>query len=459
LQRSEQLALAALDRLQPWRQFCAVPPIAIYSFIVRGVRHFIVNVGEGGMWDGQKTVADVQKIVETIAGFWGTIPYDRYVFFNLITEANGGLEHKNACTLMTSRWKVRTRRGYVDWLTLVSHELFHAWNVKRLRPSELGPFDYDRENPRRSLWVAEGITSYYGDLLAARAGVITHDEYLGELSSLIAELQSTPGRLTTPVEEASFDAWIRYYRPDENSPNVAVSYYTKGAIVGFLLDIEIRRATNNARSLDDVMRLAWQRFSGTRGFTPEEFRTLASEVAGQDLSAWLRRALASTDELDYTDVAWLGLRIRDDAPPVSRVWRGLSLSGVGATLKNDAGRLVVTQVRRGTPAYDAGVNVDDEILAIDDYRVRAEGWEARLDAYRPGDRVTLLVARRERITPIEVVFAREPARVARIEPDSAADAAARERCRRGEGVEQSPRRSVMLIWNDPCQVPDLSMVA
>jgi predicted metalloprotease with PDZ domain len=400
---------------------------AIYSFTVQGIQHVIVNVGEGGVWDGQKTVGDVQKIVETVAGFWGTIPYDRYVFFNLITEASGGLEHRNSCTLMTSRWKARTRRGYVDWLSLVSHELFHAWNVKRLRPSELGPFDYDRENPTRSLWVAEGITSYYGDLLAARAGVLSRDEYLNELGTMIAELQSTPGRLSMPVEDASFDAWIRYYRPDENSPNVAVSYYTKGGVVGFLLDIEIRRATNNARSLDDVMRLAWRRYSGARGFTPDEFRALVSEVAGRDLSAWLQQALASTDELDYTQVPWLGLRIRNDAPPAPRAWLGLAISGTGATLRNDGGRLVVTQVRRGTPAFDAGVNVDDEILAIGEYRVRPEGWDARLEAYRPGDRTTLVIARRERLMQLDVVFAPEPARVTRIEPDSAADAATRER--------------------------------
>jgi predicted metalloprotease with PDZ domain len=400
---------------------------AIYSFTVQGIPHAIVNVGEGGIWDGKKTVADVQKIVETVAAFWGTVPYDKYVFFNLITEASGGLEHKNACTLMTSRWKIRTRRGYTDWLTLVSHEFFHAWNVKRLRPAELGPFDYDRENPTRSLWVAEGLTSYYGDLLAARAGVITRDEYLNELGSLIVELQTTPGRLSMPVEAASFDAWIRYYRPDENSPNVAVSYYTKGAVIGFLLDIEIRRATTNARSLDDVMRLAWQRFSGARGFTPEEFRAVISEVAGRDLSDWLRKALASSDELDYSQVPWLGLRIRTDTPPAPRAWLGLTLSGSAAALRNDGGRLVVSQVRRGTPAYDAGVNVDDEILAIGEYRVRPDGWDARLDAYRPGDRVTLLVARREHLTPIEVVFAAEPARVTRIETDSAADQPARDR--------------------------------
>ncbi len=400
---------------------------AVYSFTVQGKPHFIVNVGEGGIWDGQKTVADVQRIVETVAGFWGTMPYDKYVFFNLITEGNGGLEHKNSSTLMTSRWKARTRRGYADWLTLVSHEFFHAWNVKRLRPSELGPFDYDRETPTRSLWVAEGLTSYYGDLLAARAGVITQDEYLNELGSLIADLQGTPGRFTMPLEDASFDAWIRYYRPDENSPNVSVSYYTKGAVVGFLLDLEIRRATNNARSLDDVMRAAWARYSGTRGFTPEEFRALVSEVAGADLSAWLHRALQTTEELDYSQLAWLGLRTRSDAPQPPRAWLGLWLASSNATLKTDGGRLLIAQVRRGTPAFDAGLNVDDEILAIGEYRVRPDSWESRLDAYRPGDRVSVLVARRERLIRLDAVFAAEPPRSIRLEQDLAGDPPARER--------------------------------
>jgi predicted metalloprotease with PDZ domain len=141
----------------------------------------------------------------------------------------------------------------------------------------------------------------------------------------------------------------------------------------------------------------------------------------------LQQALVSTDELDYTQVPWLGLRLRTDAPPVPRAWLGLATSGTSATLKNDGGRLVVTQVRRGTPAYDAGVNVDDEILAIGEYRVRPEGWETRLEAYRPGDRTTLVVARREHLMQIDVVFAPEPARVTRIEPDSAADAPTRQR--------------------------------
>jgi predicted metalloprotease with PDZ domain len=387
---------------------------AVYEFSVKGVPHFLVNVGEGGVWDGPRSAADVQKIVEAQAAFWGVVPYDKYVFINMITEASGGLEHKNSTVLMTSRWRTRSRRGYVDWLSLVSHELFHAWNVKRMRPLELGPFNYEQENYTKTLWVAEGLTSYYGDLLAARAGVITADEYFGELSGMIAELQTTPGRLAQPVEEASFDAWIRYYRPDENTPNTTISYYTKGGVIGFLLDLEIRRASGGSRSLDDVMRLAYQRYSGARGFTSADFRAVVSEVAGRDLSAWLHRALDTTEELDYANLDFLGLRFRPDSS-TGKTWSGLTLAAPGSTLRNDGGRLIVTQVRRATPAFEAGVNADDEILALGGYRVRPDQWEARLEAFKPGDRVPLLVARRERLITLELVLGVEPQKVWRLE--------------------------------------------
>jgi predicted metalloprotease with PDZ domain len=395
---------------------------AIDPFTVRGVTHYLVDIGEGGIWDGAKTVADVQKIVETAAAFWGTVPYDKYVFFNLLVQASGGLEHKNACTLMANRWDIRTRRGYAAWLDLLSHEFFHAWNVKRLRPVELGPFDYERENRTRMLWAAEGLTDYYGSLIAVRSGAITPQEYIANLSEAISELQTTPGRLSMPVEQASQDAWIRYYRPDENSPNVSISYYTKGAIVGLLLDLEIRRLTNNAKSLDDVMRAAWAKYSGAHGYTAEEFRTLVSEVPGHDLSAWLHRALDTTEELDYAPLATVGLVAKADVPDPPRPWIGLSTSN--GTLRNDNGRLVVAQVRRDTPAEAAGVSVEDEILAIGGYRVRPDQWLTRLDAWRPGDTVPLLVARREALVTLQVTFASEPARGVKVDVDPNADAAA-----------------------------------
>src|SRR5215208_7006579 len=235
---------------------------AVYEFTVDGKPHYLVNEGEAGVFDGARAAKDLEAIVREYRRMWGFLPYEKYVFLNMITEAGGGLEHKNSTTLMTNRWATRTRRAYLSWLQLASHEYFHAWNVKRLRPAELGPFDYENENITRSLWVAEGFTDYYADLQVVRAGLQTREEYLDDLSSTIELLQTTPGRLVQSAEMASFDAWIKYYRPDENSNNTSISYYTKGTVIAFLLDAKIRKATNGSRSLDDVMRAAYQKFSG-----------------------------------------------------------------------------------------------------------------------------------------------------------------------------------------------------
>ena len=261
---------------------------AVYRFEVDGVPHFLVNEGEGGVWDGARSAADIEKIVRRYREMWGGLPYkNKYVFLNVLTEASGGLEHKNSFTVMASRWATRTRRAYVSWLDIAAHEYFHAWNVKRLRPAELGPFDYESENPTRSLWIAEGFTDYYGALTVHRATLTSRVEYLGtgtetagSLTAMINTLQNTPGRLVQSVEQSSFDAWIKYYRPDENSNNVAVSYYTKGAIVAWLLDAKIRRATNDAKSLDDLMRVAFQRYSGDRGFTPGAIQERGGRSSG-----------------------------------------------------------------------------------------------------------------------------------------------------------------------------------
>jgi predicted metalloprotease with PDZ domain len=400
----------------------------VYTFEVEGRPHLLVNEGEGTVWDGPRSAADAERIVREQAAFWGGLPYDRYVFFNLITEAGGGLEHKNGCVLMTSRWKSRTRDGYVDWLELASHELFHAWNVKRLRPAELGPFDYEGEVYTRSLWFAEGVTSYYDALLVHRAGLSSRDEYLKKQSQEIEALQTTPGRLVQPLEESSFDAWIKYYRKDENSVNTGISYYTKGSVVAFLLDARIRQATGGRRSLDDVLRLAWRRYSGERGFQREELREAIEEVAGAGLDSWLTRALETTAELDYDPaLSWYGLRFvesedsdkeTEEKKPAKADEEPAGWLGVDTEVQS--GRLVVTQVRRETPAYEAGLNVGDEILGLGDYRVPPEGWKERLKAYRPGQKETLLLARRERLMRLPVVFGEKPKLRWKLEIDPAA---------------------------------------
>ncbi len=387
------------------------------TFEVDGVPHRLLEHGGEGIWDDAKALADVQRIVETERDFWGEIPYRRYLFLNLIVEAGGGLEHARSSTLMTSRWKAGTRKGYLDWLGLVAHELFHAWNVKRLRPAELGPFDYEAETYTRSLWVAEGITSYYDDLLVHRAGLSTSDEELERLSRQIEKLQTTPGRRLQPMELASFDAWIKLYRPDESTINSAVSYYTKGAVVAFLLDVEIRRATGGAKSLDDAMRLAWRRFPPELGFRREEMRQVFSDVAGRDLGDFLDRALDSTDELDYGPaLAWLGLRFA--APEEDKGKKGEEPAGwLGADTKVEDGRLLVTQVRRGTPAAEAGLDAEDEILALDGFRVPPRELDERLEAYRPGQQATLLVARRERLIELPVTLGEKPPEHWKLEGD------------------------------------------
>ena len=408
---------------------------AVYEFTVDGKKHYLVNEGEGGIWDGPRSAKDVEKIVKAQRDFWGFLPYGKYLFLNLLVETGGGLEHKNSTVLMSSRFATRTHKTYLNWLELVSHEFFHTWNVKRLRPVELGPFDYENEVNTKSLWIAEGITDYYGRLLVRRARLCNDLEFLngrprgGPASSVddpsgdIARLQTTEGRLVQPLESASFDTWIKFYRPDENSANTAISYYTKGAVVGFLLDSKIRAATDGKKSLDDVMRIAYQRYSGEKGYTPLEFRDTAREVAGVDLVPWFHKSLETTEELDYSEaLSWFGLQFKsgkpekdktkDNDPP--KAWTGL-------LTKVDGGRLIVSRVNRSTPGFTAGFNVGDEILAINEDRARPESWGTKLELFRPGDKVSILIARRDRLMRLSTTFGEEPPKPWILDPNPKAD--------------------------------------
>jgi len=390
---------------------------AVYEFAVDGVPHLLVNEGESGVFDGLRAARDVEAIVHEHLRMWGgALPYEKYVFLNLITEAGGGLEHRNSAVLMASRWSTRTRKAYLAWLELASHEFFHVWNVKQLRPIELGPFDYEREAHTRSLWAVEGITEYYGHLMLHRAGLTTRDEFLESLSDKIESLQTTPGRLVQSAAQASYDAWIKLYRPDENTPNTSISYYTKGAVIAFLLDTLIRHGSRGARSLDDVMRVARQQFSGARGFTGQQLRGLVEDASGRSLSKFWADAIDGTAELKYAEALdYVGLRFKPDSalPERQKAW-------LGAATKIDEGRLVITQVKRGTPAWRAGLNVDDELIAIDELRVRADRLDQRLEQYIPGERVSLLVARREQLVPLTLTFGAEPPRLWRLEVDPVA---------------------------------------
>jgi predicted metalloprotease with PDZ domain len=386
---------------------------AVYEFTIDGKKHYLVNEGEAGIFDGPRAARDLETLIHEHRRMWGQLPYDKYVVLNVLTAvpgqfAGGGLEHKNSTVLMAAPWVTRTRASYLAWLELASHEIFHVWNVKRLRPVELGPFEYETEVHTRSLWIAEGVTEYYGVLLTHRAGFSNRDEFLNNISGMIEEVQTLPGARVQSAELASFDAWIKYYRPDENSANSSMSYYTKGAVLGFLLDARVRKATNGARSLDDVMRAAYAKFSGARGFTPADFRAVVEQVAGVSVASFWESAIEGTAALDYAEAMEVfGLRFRP-AGAGTRPWLGI-------TTRNESGRLLVSTVRRDTPGFSAGLNVDDEILAIGEFRVRADRWDNRLDQYKPGDRVSMLLARRERLIRVDATLGTEPPRQWRLE--------------------------------------------
>ena len=387
------------------------------EFTVDGTRHTLVFGGDAALVDADRAAADVEKIVGAARNVMGAFAYPNYHFLNMVTGSGGGLEHKNSFLTMSGLFITRTHQAYLNWLSLVAHEYFHNWNVKRLRPVELGPFDYENERLTKMLWVAEGFTDYYGDLLVSRAGLYTSDEYLDALSAQIAAVQNTPGRLVTPVNMASYDTWIKQYRPDENTANTTIDYYPKGAVIAFLLDAKIRQATNGAKTLDDGMRLAFERYSGAKGYTPAEFYQVMSDTAGADLTPFFKQTAESTSELDYSEaLAYFGLRFRPAGT-------GRAGADLGALTKNDAGRLVVTGVRRGTPAMTAGVNVDDEIMAIDGVRVRADGLATRLAQYRAGDNVQILVARRDRLTALTATLGATPTAAWQLEVSPAANAA------------------------------------
>ncbi|MGB7925618.1 MAG: PDZ domain-containing protein [Pyrinomonadaceae bacterium] len=366
-----------------------VGPFKTLTFDVQSVPHRIVIEGDGN-YDAERMRNDIKKVVEAQAQMMGDIPYRDYTFIlNLRPTGSGGLEHLNSTALIWPRFGFGTPADYRDFLGLASHEFFHLWNVKRIRPDALGPFDYTKENYTRLLWVAEGITSYYETIFLRRAGLISDREYLSLTSKAIQDAQNVPGRFVMSVEEASFDAWIKYYRPDENSVNSQVSYYDKGALLGLLLDLRIRKLSGGARSLDDVMRYLYTEFSKKgRNYTPEEFQRAAELAAGSSLEDFFRRYVRGREELDY-NAALSGVGLMLDTTGATAPTPAVERSYLGARLKQDNDRLILDRVYSGTPAYDQGLNTNDQIVALDGLRVNQESFNARLAEKRPGDTITL----------------------------------------------------------------------
>jgi predicted metalloprotease with PDZ domain len=354
-------------------------------------RYAIWPAGAIGDADVHRLVDDTRTILEQEARlFGGGLPYEAYnLLLHLSPRGRGGLEHCDSAALVAPPTSFATRDAYLDLLSLVAHETFHAWNVKRIRPAGLTPYRYEAECYTRQLWWFEGGTSYYDWRVLALAHLCTIEEYLDHLASEIAYLDHTPGRLVHALEDASFDAWIKLYRPDENSSNSTVSYYRKGEIVCAMLDLELRGRTGGRATLDHMLASLWDEYGAGRRPVPEgALQEVFERIAGASLADLFDAWILSPGEIDYAPTfARVGLILdrsaRAEGAPCS----------LGVRLRAEGGRAVVASVARDAAAWRAGVDPGDEIVGVGGARVEGTNVEAALRAHAPGDVVDLVVAR------------------------------------------------------------------
>ncbi len=382
------------------------------SFEAHGVAHEFVIAGALPDFDGDRLLADARRICEAQIAFWqgarkpkaASVPFERYVFLlNTCEDGHGGLEHRASTALLSARRNLpqagrpETSDGYAELLGLISHEYFHTWNVKRMRPAEFARYDYTQENYTALLWFFEGFTSYYDDLLLRRCGLIDTPRYLRLLARTLSGVAATPGRQVQSVAEASFDAWVKYYRSDENTPNATISHYAKGSLVALALDLSLRR---DGSSLDEVMRALWAA-SGGGPISEADIAAALQQCGGRSYAKELAEWVHGRDELPLRGLLY-SVGIEWQAQPASMAQRlGLRVSESALT------GVKVTHVLRGGAAEAGGLAAGDEILAVAGWRVRRLDEAQRLMV--PGQGSEWLVARDQRVRALSVVLPRDPA--------------------------------------------------
>lgn len=391
-----------------------------------GVPHAMALTGRHRA-DKERLKRDLKKVCEEhIKMFGGTAPFDRYLFLTTVLgEGYGGLEHRASTALICKRddlplpGRSDVSDNYRNFLGLVSHEYFHLWNVKRIKPAAFTPYALQQENYTRLLWAFEGVTSYYDDLALVRSGVINVDSYLDLVARTVTRVLRGKGRLKQSLADSSFDAWIKFYRPDENTPNAVVSYYTKGAVVALALDLTIREATNDAKSLDDVMRALWERYGKVSVGVPEDgVEKLAAEIAGTSLQKFFDDNIRGTSDVQLQpllDAYGIEMHLR---PPEtdsdaggkagSKSKEELAQKGVlGVTIGGSADDALVTSVQEGGAGQEAGLSAGDVVIAVEGLRA-TRGNASRLMAERPpGTKVHLHVFRRDELHELTAI-ARAP---------------------------------------------------
>lgn len=374
-----------------------------YPFTVQGIPHELSVAGPGcERLPKPSFLEDLTRIIEEAGEIFGSLPYTQYQFLVTVTEGGGGgLEHKNSANIMVTPKLWRHSKDYRILLSLMAHEFFHLWNVKRLRPQMLGPFDYQHEVYTTLLWALEGLTDYFAPWLLAKSQVVPADDILAHWAKQLKTLESTPGRFITPLDRASEEAWIRHYRPDANTPNITVSYYLKGALVGLFLDLALLNATNQQLGLKEVFRELWHRYQD-RGYPEQAFEELLVEMGGAPIARLLDSYVHGTDPFDESVWETVGLRLDrtfSDADAENMVWVGLSPV-------DRQGRLMVRQVERGGPAEDAGISPEDEILALNRERITTEDqWKAALTSLSPGQVASVLITHNGHIIDAPLVAA------------------------------------------------------
>ncbi len=381
---------------------------------VSGPATYEVSMFGSAPTDVERFVGDIKRVVEQTTPVFGHVPYERYVFLvNFTDTVGGGLEHLNSTVCFVPRLRMLPKEEYDNLMSLFSHEFFHAWNVKRLRPAGLGPFDYTSEVYTRSLWIAEGVTSYYDDLILRRAGVYSVEEYLDALALNLNLMSSFQGSTFQSAEEASFDAWIKYYKPNENSANVTASYYTQGATIGWMLDMAVRESTKGGMSLDDVMRRIYGDvyLKQNRGYTDREFEEACVAIGGPGAGKIFDARVRGREKVDfgrYLGYAGLSLRRRDE--------RAGEKGYLGVKLKTEGGRTMVASVLAESPAEAMGVSANDEIIAVHGYRMGSDKVSFSIETTKPGDAIDLTLARNGRMMDLGGQVGSRPAFEYRIQP-------------------------------------------
>jgi predicted metalloprotease with PDZ domain len=376
----------------------------VFEFMASGVKHEVAMYG-GGNYDKERLKVDMAKIVEQGTAIYGENPNKHYTFIvHNYERGGGGLEHLNSTVLGASRNQYNNERGYAGFLDLVAHEYYHLWNVKRLRPVALGPFDYDNEVYTTNLWIAEGFTAYYENKLTLRAGFNDQNAFVNKLAGAVAAVENTPGAKVQSAAMASYDAWIKQYRPDENSSNNSISYYSKGEVIGLLMDLAIANATKGSKSLDDVMKAMYlQGKTQGRGYTDAEFKAMVEKVSGISFTSFWDKYVTGTEPVDYkTYFAYAGVTVKDDN-------EGKSTPYLGVASRKTEGRMFITAVSRNSAAWTAGLNVNDELLSINGVPVEASIERMpELTSKKVGDVVNIKVGRDGKVIDFAVTLKASP---------------------------------------------------